>query len=188
MLQKWFNNRRQRWRIEKTKYGLNASKVCRAIFPGCCFDCSTQSFPVSCQDEPLPVLRPLFVTGLSSSLQFTEHFIAGSNTQQKQQQPSPVPRPIFVADTGTLPSQRVYSPLPAQRNIPPPCAPEEKPRVKRFVQRVAVPSNPGCCSPQPDATDFSGLIDQFPFVFSFAEDLPNIFGNQEFNDASVACI
>lgn len=130
------------------------------------------------------MLRPLFVTKLPSSLQFMQPFTASSYTQQKQQQPPPAPRPLFIAETGPFLYQKVYSPLPEPGNS----LPEEPPQAKCFVQQAAVPSNPGRHSPHPDAADFRRLIDQYPFVYSFTKDLPNIFGNLEDDDVSVEYI
>ena len=147
------------------------------IFPGYCFGCFSHSFPVSCEDEPIPVSRPLFVTELPSSFQFTQSFTASYHAPKKPQQPPTVSCPLFVAEPGPL---LLFPELGHS-------LPEQQPQTKRLVQQAAVSSHPGCRSPQPHAPNFRRLIDQFPFVFSFAEDLPNIFGNEENDDTDIQC-
>ena len=67
---------------------------------------------------------------------------------------------------------------------------QQQPQTKRLVQQTAAPSHPVHRSPPPinhavqsdihrdGAADFRSL-DEFTFVYSFAKDLPNIFGNLE---------
>ena len=88
-----------------------------------------------------------------------------------------MPRPLFVAESGPLLL------FPDRRHS----FPEEQPQTKRFVQQAAAPSHPGRRSSQRHALNFRQLINQFPFVFSFAKDLPNIFGNDEDDDTDMQC-
>jgi len=132
--------------------------------------------PVGCDGEPLPVMRALFVTELPSANQFTQSFTEASNTQKTPHQDPPLPRPLFVEET--RPSrlyQQGYLPLPNPgHNLS-----EQQLQTENFVQQAAVPSNPAQSSSEQDVRRG---IDQFPFVYSFAENLPNIFGNQENDD------
>lgn len=101
------------------------------------------------------VASPVCHRALPSSFQFRKSFTANSHTPKRPQQPPTVSHPLLIADSGPL----LLFPDPGQS------LPEQQPQTKRFVQRAAVPSQPGCRSPQPYAPNFSGLIDQFPFVF-----------------------
>jgi len=132
--------------------------------------------PVGCDGEPLPVMRALFVTELPSAHQFTQSLTESFNTQQTPHQDPPLPRPLFVEETrSSRLYQQGYLPLPNPgHNLS-----EQQLQTENFVQQAAIPSNPAHSSSEQDVRR---RIDQFPFVYSFAENLPNIFGNQENDD------
>lgn len=95
--------------------------------------------------------------------------------------PPPVSRPLFFL--GPLPYQHVYqpSPSPVQR------LPWQKPETKLPVLNPAAPAHHSpsrVCHTEKKvqedtATDFKRLTNEFPFVYSFAKQLPYIFGNLE---------
>ena len=139
-------------------------------------------FPAELQvsSQPLPS-APLQTTVPFASHHVTESFAAYSaGTQLYPQHPLPVPSPFAATETGLLPYQQAYLPFtdPLHR------IPQQQPT--RLVQPTSVPSYPAHHSlvnpVEPDmhqVADSRCLLDEFPFSYSIAKELPHIFGNLE---------
>lgn len=153
--------------------------------------------------QPLPVPRPLFVTEIGSlphqqlypPLPDQVHGLPQQQPETKDHvlqtaavhsytvhlSSPPVSRPLFFY--GPLPYQHVYqpSPCPVQE------LPQQKSDNKLPVLNPAAParlSPSRVCHAKPKvqedaATDFKRVTKEFPFVFSFAKQLPYIVGNLE---------
>ncbi|KAL9960411.1 hypothetical protein ACROYT_G033863 [Oculina patagonica] len=151
--------------------------------------------------QPLPVLRPLFVTEIGSllhqklypplpdqlhrlplQLETKDHVLqtAAAPSHTVHHSPPPVSRPLYFL--GPLPYQHVYQPSPS----PVQELPQQKPDNKLHFQNPAVParhspsvSHADSKAQEDAAKDFKRVTKEFPFVYSFAKELPYIFGNLE---------
>ncbi|KAL9960412.1 hypothetical protein ACROYT_G033864 [Oculina patagonica] len=174
-VQTWFINRRRKWRKEQKKGAVGPSGT-RPVLPG------MSLIQTSCKqslDNTVTFGRyPQFPAQLQVP------FASASQIRiTPSQQPQPVPRRPVATETGPLPYQQMYPPFPDPVHR----FPQQEPELNRFVQQTAVPTYHAHHTPfpvnrvEPDfhqlpAVESRCITDEFPFSYSVAKDLPDIFG------------